>query len=241
MGPFALALVAGLVSFASPCCLPLMPGYVSYMSGVAGSADASVQVAVRMRIVGAATLFVLGFATVFTALGAGVSAFGFAILGHRATLIRGAGVFVVLMGLVTMGVIRIPFLAREARIDLRRIRPGALGAYPLGMAFAIGWSPCIGPVLAGILTTAGTVEGAARGASLLFFYSLGLGIPFLLLALGYARGGRVFRWLRRHGRGVEIVGGVVLVLMGVLMITGRWLLLFTPLIRLFTSNGWPPI
>jgi len=111
----------------------------------------------------------------------------------------------------------------------------------LGGAFAICASPCIGPVLAGILTAAAATQGAWRGASLLFVYSLGLGIPFLLLAAGYANAGRVFRWFRRHGRAVEVAGGAVLVVMGILMVTGQWLRLFTPLIRVFSRNRWPPI
>jgi len=241
MGPLALAVVAGFVSFASPCCLPLMPGYVSYVSGVAGASEGVGDTAVKMRLLGSASLFVLGFATIFTGLGASASLLGSTLLTNRLLLTRVAGVFVVAMGLVTMGVLRVPLLSREARFEMRRIRPGPLGAFPLGMAFAFGWAPCIGPVLAGILTAAGTVEGVASGASLLFAYSLGLGIPFLLLAVMYSTTGWFFRWLRRHGRAVELVGGGVLVLMGVLMITGRWVLLFTPVIRFFTSKGWPPI
>lgn len=219
LGPYALALVAGILSFTSPCCLPLMPGYVSYVSGVAGSRPDAV--AIRSRVLGAALLFVAGFATVFTALGAGASSLGGFLLAHRQSLTRATGLFVVLMGLVTMGAIRIPGLNREVRLDLRRVRPGPLGAVPLGMAFALGWTPCIGPVLAGILTAAATTQGAWRGASLLFVYSLGLGIPFLLLAVGYARAGSVFGWLRRHGRAVEVAGGVVLIVMGILMVTGQ--------------------
>jgi len=109
------------------------------------------------------------------------------------------------------------------------------------MAFAIGWTPCIGPVLAGILTAAATAGGAGRGAALLLVYSLGLGVPFLLLAFGIARTGRLFGWLRRHGRAIEVLGGSVLVLMGVLMITGRWIQLFAPLLRVFSRSGWPPV
>ena len=112
---------------------------------------------------------------------------------------------------------------------------------PLGVAFAIGWTPCIGPVLAAILAAAATVDGAWRGASLLFVYSLGLGVPFLLLALAVARTGKLFAWLRRNGRAIELVGGGVLILMGVLMITGQWGRLFTPLIRVFARKGWPPV
>lgn len=239
MGPFALALVAGVISFTSPCCLPLMPGYLSYVSGVAG--NGSEAVAVKARVVGAALLFVAGFAVVFTLLGASASVLGFFLLRNRQTLIKIAGVLVIVMGLLTVGVIRIPFLYREFRIDLRRIRPGPLGAVPLGMAFAIGWTPCIGPVLAGILTAAAATQSVGRGAALLFVYSLGLGIPFILLALGYTREGRFVGWLRRHGRAIEWVGGMILIAMGILMITGQWLRLFTPLIRWFSRNQWPPV
>jgi cytochrome c-type biogenesis protein len=239
IGPVALALVAGVVSFTSPCCLPLMPGYVAYVSGVAAESDGSVLV--RRRVLGAALLFVLGFATVFTLLGAGASAAGAVLLRNRLVIEKVAGVFVIAMGLVTIGLLRIPFLYREARLDLRRIRTGPLGAVPLGMAFAIGWTPCIGPVLAGILTAAATTRTAWTGAGLLFVYSLGLGIPFLLLAWGQARATRAFGWFRRHGRAIERVGGAVLLLMGVLMIAGQWTRLFIPLIRWFARSGWPPI
>ena len=243
LAPFALAFVAGLISFTSPCCLPLMPGYVSYVSGVASGTPSEHEgtVAVRSRTMLAAGLFVVGFATTFTLMGAAASELGTLILRNRLVLGRVAGLFVIVMGLTTTGLLRVPFLYRERRFDLRRIRPGPAGAVPFGMAFAIGWTPCIGPVLAGILTAAATVEGAWRGAALLFVYSLGLGVPFLLLALGVARTGRLFRWLRRHGRAIEVVGGSVLILMGVLMITGRWIQLFAPLLRVFSRSGWPPL
>jgi cytochrome c-type biogenesis protein len=239
LAPFALAFVAGLVSFTSPCCLPLMPGYVSYVSGVAGGG--STITLVRSRTMLAAALFVTGLAITFTLMGAATSSLGALILDHRLGLERVAGVFVIVMGLATVGLLRVPFLYRERRFDLTRIRPGPAGALPLGMAFAIGWTPCIGPVLGAILTAAATVHGVWRGAALLFVYSLGLGIPFLLLAFGVARTGRLFGWLRRHGRAIELVGGGVLVLMGVLMITGRWVQLFAPLLRLFSRSGWPPV
>jgi cytochrome c-type biogenesis protein len=243
LAPFALAFVAGLISFTSPCCLPLMPGYVSYVSGVASGTPSEHEgsVAVRSRTMLAAGLFVMGFATTFTLMGAAASELGTLILRTRLVLERVAGLFVIVMGLATTGLLRVPFLYRERRFDLGRIRPGPAGAVPLGMAFAIGWTPCIGPVLAGILTAAATVGGAWRGAALLFVYSLGLGVPFLLLALGVARTGRLFRWLRRHGRAIEVAGGSILVLMGVLMITGRWIQLFAPLLRLFSRSGWPPL
>jgi cytochrome c-type biogenesis protein len=239
LAPFALAFVAGIISFTSPCCLPLMPGYVSYVSGVAGSG--STATLVRSRTMLSAVLFIAGFATTFTLMGAAASGLGSVILYHRMVLGRVAGVFVILMGLATMGMLRVPFLYRERRLDLARIRPGPAGAAPLGMAFAIGWTPCIGPVLAAILTAAATVHDAWRGAALLFVYSMGLGIPFLLLAFMVARTGRLFSWLRRHGRAIEIAGGGILVLMGVLMITGTWVQLFAPFLRLFSRAGWPPV
>ena len=238
-GPVALALVAGAISFTSPCCLPLMPGYVAYVSGTA--ADGEGGVAVRKRVLGSAALFVLGFAAVFTAMGAGASAIGPAILRNRLVLERVAGVLVLLMGLLTIGVLRIPFLLREGRLDLHRIRPGPAGAVPLGMAFAVGWTPCVGPVLTSILAAAAVSRTAWAGAGLLFVYSLGLGIPFLLLAWGHSRASTALAWFRRHGRGIERVGGAVLVAMGVLMLTGQWTRLFTPLIRWFAQNNWPPI
>lgn len=238
MGAYALALVAGFLSFSSPCCLPLMPGYVSYVSGVAGGAGG---VAVRRRALGSGVLFVIGFASIFTLLGVSASALGTVLLQHRASLIRVAGVVVIVLGLVSVGAIRIPILDRERRVDLRRVRPGPGGALPLGMAFALGWTPCIGPVLAGILAVAASAASVARGATLMLAYSLGLGIPFLALAYGIGHGGRVTAWLRRHGRGIEVAGGFLLVSMGVLMITGAWLQLFTPILRLFSGSGWPPV
>ena len=151
------------------------------------------------------------------------------------------GVAIVVLGLITMGVIRVSVLQREWRADLSKVRPGPAGALPLGMAFAIGWTPCIGPVLAGILTAAALTASARTGGALLAAYSLGLGLPFLLLASRIGRGGSLTQWLRRHGRSVELSGGALLVSMGVLMITGLWLRLFTPLLRVFSRAGWPPV
>jgi cytochrome c-type biogenesis protein len=239
VGPFALALVAGIVSFTSPCCLPLMPGYVSYVGAAASDDDGAV--AVRTRTMTAAALFVGGFATMFTLMGMGVSIFGSLLLIHREGLTRAAGVFVAVMGLATMGALRVPWLAREFRPGMRLVRPGRPGAFPLGAAFAIGWTPCIGPVLAAILAGAATSGGVWRGGALLFVYSIGLGVPFILLAFGFARGGRVFGWLRRHGRIIEVMGGTLLVAMGVLMMTGEWARFFMPALRWFARSGWPPV
>lgn len=241
MGAFALAFVAGVIAFTSPCCLPLMPGYVSYVSGVETTATGGVATA-RRRTMSAAVLFVAGFSATFTLMGFAASSLSGAILQHRIGLERIAGVVVIVMGLAMIGILRVPIMAREARIvDLRRIRPGIAGAAPLGAAFAIGWTPCIGPVLASILAVAASTQSAWWGAVLLLAFSLGLGVPFLLLAWGYSKAGRMFAWFRRHARGVEVLGGSVLVLMGALMITGLWLRLFTPLLRWYARIGWPPI
>ena len=239
MGPYALAFVAGVVSFTSPCCLPLMPGYVSYVSGVA--TEAGPLATIRPRVMSAGILFVTGFTLVFMALGAAASTIGGILLRDRELLVRVGGIVVIVMGLATLGVLRIPILYREARFDMHAVRPGPAGALPLGMAFAAGWTPCIGPVLAAILTAAASISNAGRGAALLLAYSLGLGLPFLLLSAGVGHGGKLTAWLRRHGRTIESAGGTLLVMMGILMITGAWLRLFTPLLRTFSRTGWPPI
>jgi cytochrome c-type biogenesis protein len=239
MGAFALAFLAGVLSFSSPCCLPLMPGYVSYVSGVAGGA-ATIEVS-RRRAVAAAALFVLGFSIVFILLGAAVTSVSSTLLSHREAIARVSGLLVIAMGLLTLGVLRIPILSREARFQLHRMSPGPGGALPLGMAFAIGWTPCIGPVLAAILTAAASTSAPARGAALLATYSFGLGLPFLLLAFGAASTNRIAAALRRHGRGVETAGGLLLVLIGVLMITGAWQAMFTPIARELSRLGWPPL
>lgn len=231
-----LAFLAGILSISSPCCLPLIPGYLSYVSGVATGEGAG-----RRRVLGAAALFVGGFATIFTALGAAASLFGSVLLGALPTLVKVAGVFVILMGLSMLGILRLPFLHREKRFDMRRIRSGPAGAFPLGMAFAFGWTPCIGPVLATILTAAAATQSASKGAGLLIVYSLGMGLPFMLMAYAYTKEGRTAGFFKRHAQFIERAGGGLLIVMGALLITGQWTRLFVPLLRLFSNTGWPPI
>jgi cytochrome c-type biogenesis protein len=231
--------LAGAVSFSSPCCLPLIPGYISYISGlpISGLGEQEAR-AVTLR---AALLFVAGFTLVFTALGISFALVGSALLRNVPVIVRGAGVMIILMGLAMMGLLRLPFVARERRFDMARVPAGPKGAFALGMAFSLGWAPCIGPVLATILAAAAATQTVAWGALLLVFYSLGLGIPFVALALGFSRARGSLAWLRRHGRKIEILGGAMLVGVGVLFISGAWRSFFIPLQRTFSRLGWPPI
>lgn len=234
-----IAVVAGLISFSSPCCLPLIPGYLSYVSALPvselGQRDAR---RVTMR---AALLFVAGFTTVFTVLGIGATALGSMLLRNQDIIVRWFGLVIVLLGLSTMGVLRVPMLMREKRVDLARVPRGPAFAFPMGMAFAAGWAPCIGPVLATILATASVAGTAWWGGLLLALYSLGLGIPFVLLALGFNRAQGSLSWLRRNGRRIETAGGALLVVVGVLFFTGRWQEMFRPMQRWFAEFGWPPV
>ncbi len=225
-GPLVLAvpvaLVAGAVSFFSPCVLPLVPAYVSYVTGLSGADLASKQPGARRRgrmLLGAA-LFVLGFAVVFTLLGAFAGAVGEVLIGQRELLTRLLGVVVIVLGLVFAGVL--PFLQRDIRA-LHRISAVGLAAAPvLGAAFAIGWTPCLGPTLAAVLSLAYTQASPMRAAFLLGVYALGLGLPFLLAAMGYRRLLAASAAVRRHPAVVSIVGGVLLVLVGLAMVTGGW-------------------
>jgi cytochrome c-type biogenesis protein len=220
-----LAFAAGMVSFASPCVLPLVPGYVSFVSGrrvVDGE---------RPRPLVPILLFILGFTIVFTLLGA--------FAGSLVRFVRddwfqrAAGLWVVLVGALMVGyALRrgSPSLYAERRPFLERLRPGTVGALPLGVAFAAGWTPCIGPVLAGILAIAAS-GGVARGVALLLTYSAGLGVPFLLIGLGVDRSMSTFAWIRDRYRVIATVSGVLLVVVGVLLMTGLFRQLFGPLAR----------
>ena len=231
-----VAVFAGAISITSPCCLPLLPGYVSYVSSLPGEGPAPARTALRASI-----LFVLGFTAVFTLLGLTASVLGQAALRNLPMLTRVSGVLIVVMGLATLGLFRLPWLQREMRFDLARVQRGPAGAVPLGMAFAFGWTPCIGPVLASILTLAAGTGSSIAGAGLLVLYSLGLGIPFVAIGLGYQRLGGSVAFLRDHGRAIERLSGLLLVLVGLGYMTGFWSRLFIPLQSWFAGLGWPPI
>ncbi len=236
--PF-VAMLAGVVSFSSPCCLPLLPGYVSYISALP-VADLSPRDARRVTV-RAAVLFVAGFTLIFSLLGAASGLVGAWLITNLDTIVRVAGFGIIVLGLASIGLFRVPWLLRERRVDLARVPRGPSGAFPLGMAFAAGWTPCIGPILATILTTAAVAGTATWGAFLLVCYSIGLGLPFIGLAVGFDRLRGSLAFLRRHGRHIEIAGGVLMIAVGVLFVSGDWQRLFRPLQRVFAQLGWPPI
>lgn len=234
-----LAVVAGIISFTSPCALPLVPSYLSYVSGLPIS---ELSVSEARPVVLKATLgFIAGFTLVFTALGASLTLVGSLLLQHLPVILKVAGVLIIVMGLAMTGLLRLPFLGRELRVDLARLPSGPKGAFLLGMAFAFGWTPCIGPVLATILAVASASHTVVWGAILLALYSLGLGVPFLLLGLGFSRAKTSLGWLRKNGRVIEIAGGLLLVAIGILFVTGAWRTLMVPLQVKFAQYGWPPV
>ncbi|BBX88564.1 cytochrome c biogenesis protein CcdA [Mycolicibacterium boenickei] len=230
-GPVLLALgisvLAGLVSFASPCVVPLVPGYLSYLAAVVGvdeSDAASGAVGVktaRLRVAGAAALFVAGFTVVFLLGAVAVLGMTTTLIANQVLLQRIGGVVTIVMGLVFVGFI--PALQRQARFAPRQWSTMA-GAPLLGAVFALGWTPCLGPTLTGVIAVASATDGAsvARGVVLVLAYCLGLGIPFVLLALGSARAVQGLGWLRRHTRTIQIFGGVLLILVGTALVTGLW-------------------
>lgn len=234
-----VAVVAGFISFSSPCCLPLIPGYLSYISALPVSELGEREA--RRVTWRAALLFVAGFTVVFTLLGVGASALGSVLLRNQDDIVRWFGVVIIVLGLSTMGALRIPLLNREKRLDLARVPRGPAFAFPMGMAFAAGWAPCIGPVLATILATASVSGTAWWGGLLLVLYSAGLGIPFVLLALGFSRAQGSLGWLRRNGHRIELASGTLLVVVGVLFISGQWQDMFRPMQRWFAEFGWPPV
>lgn len=232
------AFLGGLLSFVSPCVLPLVPPYLAYMGGVSiddlrGEGGAGL----RGRVFLAALAFVAGFSTVFVALGASASVIGQAVSAYASLLGYVAGALIVLMGLHFLHVLRIPLLDRTARADMAQRPASLIGAYAIGLAFAFGWSPCVGPVLTAILLMAGAEDSAAEGARLLFIYSLGIGVPFLTAAAfasAFMRG--LSRFRSRLGL-VEKVMGAFLVIAGVLIFTGQMPAIAFWLIETFPALG----
>ncbi|MBM3554599.1 MAG: cytochrome c biogenesis protein CcdA [Alphaproteobacteria bacterium] len=221
---YAAALFAGVVSFVSPCVLPLVPAYLCFVAGTTLDklieTDAPADPALARRVMWSALAFVLGFSTVFVALGASASALNRLLFEYLDVIAKVAGVVIVIFGLQFMGLFRIAFLNREMRLNPEAKPAGLVGAYLIGLAFAFGWTPCVGPILAAILTVAGSRESLGYGVSLLATYAIGLGLPFLLAAAGLQRFLGVMRRLRPHMRKIELVAGAFLVVTGVLVFTG---------------------
>lgn len=217
------ALVAGVISFLSPCVLPLVPPYLCFITGTSleelsrSGEEVSLQ---WRRTMLTALLFVLGFTTVFVLLGASASAIGQLLQSHMTFLAQVAGVIIIIMGLNFLGVLKIGLFKREARYHSKTRPAGLFGAYAIGLAFAFGWTPCIGPVLAAILSVAASEQDVVKGAGLLAVYSLGLGIPFLLAAAGVGSFLGFLQRFRNHLLTVERIMGVLLVLTGIVFLTG---------------------
>jgi cytochrome c-type biogenesis protein len=230
-GPLLLALavcvLAGLVSFASPCVVPLVPGYLSYLAAVVGVDEQPQPGALkappsaRWRVAGSAALFVAGFTAVFVLGTVAVLGMTTTLITNQLVLQRIGGVLTIVMGLVFVGFI--PALQRQARFTPRQLSTVA-GAPVLGAVFALGWTPCLGPTLTGVITVASATQGATvlRGIVLVIAYCLGLGIPFVLLAFGSAQAVAGLGWLRRHTRAIQVFGGALLIAVGAALLTGVW-------------------
>lgn len=261
-GPLLLAglvaIAAGAISFFSPCCLPLVPGYLAYVAGLAGqdaqtlaqeatgasgghggvatAAPATVTHGARRRTVWGSVLFVAGFSAVFTSYGALFGSLGSLLIEHQDTVVQVLGVLTILLGLVFSGVLwRVQVLSRTFRLAYRP-RAGVAGAPLVGVMFGLGWTPCIGPTLAAVLTLATSSGNAGRGAALSFAYAAGLGVPFILIAAGMQRFLRTVGWARRHARTITRIGGALLIVLGPLQVTGMWTMLIARMQGLIA--GW---
>ncbi|WP_432134350.1 MULTISPECIES: cytochrome c biogenesis CcdA family protein [unclassified Streptomyces] len=212
-----IALLGGLVSFFSPCVLPLVPGYLSYVTGVAGTDLAEAR---RGRMVAGAALFVLGFTAVFVSTGALFGFFGDTLQANKGVLSKVLGVLMILMGVFFMGLM--PWMTqREFRFH-RRPTAGLIGAPLLGALFGVGWTPCIGPTLASVLALSAQQDSAGRGALLTVAYCVGLGVPFVLAAVAFRRALGAFSWVKRHYVWVMRIGGTMMIATGLLLLTGVW-------------------
>ncbi|MDL9936088.1 cytochrome c biogenesis CcdA family protein [Gordonia sp. ABSL1-1] len=248
-GPLLLALaacvLAGLVSFASPCVVPLVPGYLSYLAGLVGAEAPAVTVGEdakrgRSRVALAAGLFVLGFTAVFVAATATVFGVSTSLRVNNDLLQRIGGVVTIVMGLVFIGLV--PMMQREVRFSPAKVS-SIVGAPLLGGVFALGWTPCLGPTLVGVTATAYGTDGmtAAKGVTLIVAYCIGLGIPFVILAFSSAWALRSLGWLRRNSRAIQIFGGVMLIAVGIALITGMWAEFTLWIQRAFISDVELPI
>jgi len=232
------AVAAGVVSASSPCVLPVLPGYLAAVTSHRGTEPTG---QLRPSITGAAG-FVAGFTIIFTVLGATASAVGGLLYSRLDVALKISGALLIILGLQTVGVLRWGRLSGERRpMPLQAHDGGTRRPIALGAVFALGWTPCIGPVLATILTKAGADASLAEGMLLLLLYSAGLGIPFIALALWFDRSTRIRRWLPKRAAMLQRVGGIVMIIAGVTYISSAWSTLFTALQQWLSRSGWPPI
>ncbi|MEK7382550.1 MAG: cytochrome c biogenesis protein CcdA [Elusimicrobiota bacterium] len=231
---YGAALLAGIVSFLSPCVLPLVPGYISFMSGLSlEELGHGAKSGTTFRHAGwESVFFVLGFSVVFTALGASASAAGAFLAANMPIVTKVAGGLIVLFGLHMTGIIHIPILYYHKRADAGAFKSGYLGSFLMGLAFACGWTPCIGPILSGILALAATRETVGQGMRLLFVYSMGLGIPFIVTGFAVGAFMRFFSRYKKYIRAGEVCAGLLLVIVGILIFSNR----LTALIRLMPTG-----
>ena len=226
-----MAFAAGLISFLSPCVLPLVPGYISFISGVsfeeirAEGESGALPSKEKRKILNNSICFIVGFSIVFILLGASATWLGNFLTSKMSVLTRLAGLVIIFFGVYKMGLIRSNLFYKEARFDLKQKKFGYIGAVLIGAAFAFGWTPCIGPILAGILAYVGTLEKVNQGVFLLAVYSLGLGIPFLLTALGINRFWSFFSRIKKYLRVLEVGGGAIMVVLGLMIFTNKLILI----------------
>ncbi|TQS72621.1 cytochrome c biogenesis protein CcdA [Rhodobacteraceae bacterium] len=217
-----VAALAGFLSFLSPCVLPIVPPYLAYMGGVSVADMHGGQGKARGKVFLAAVFFVLGLSTVFLLMGISASALGRALGPYQGVLNQIAAVVIMLFGAHFIGIYRFGFMDREARIEASASGGSAMGAYVLGLAFAFGWTPCLGPILGAILGVAASGSDVSRGVGLLAAYALGLGVPFLLVAAFFPRLEGAMRWMRRHMGRIEKISGLMLWTVGLMMLTGQF-------------------
>ncbi|MFF5131483.1 cytochrome c biogenesis CcdA family protein [Streptomyces syringium] len=230
-----VAVLGGLVSFFSPCVLPLVPGYLSYVTGVTGADMAEAK---RGRMVAGASLFVLGFSAVFVSMGAFFGFFGETLMEYKSTISTVLGAFTIVLGLAFMGALNL-FGQREFRFHTKPAM-GLAGAPLLGVLFGVGWTPCIGPTLGSVMALSQNQASAGRGAVLTAAYCVGLGLPFILAAVAFRRALGAFGWVKRHYAWVMRIGGLMLVVVGVLLVTGMWDRLVTDL-QTWSSSYVPEV